>query len=233
MWVSASKMYVVLIYARICILFVQFNFLPDGLPSFVLKITPSENKQFVCNKNIAKLIVSLFEWMANRAQTIQCSTFQGLFYVRIWTRTEKGDNVINIYVIRITLHTEASKQFCVKLILRSKKVLGWIFASEIDCSDWRLYKFSVSPDNAKSYYDVTWDINCLEHNIKYTSSSTILHYFHLDFIDCYYTVTYEGSVGVSGAVRQLLAAGGTTELLLIGVTDWYATAHIENIKHLD
>jgi len=40
-------------------------------------------------------------------------------------------------------------------------------------------------------------------------------------------------VGVSGAVRRLLAAGGTTELLLIGVTNCYATAYNENIKHLE
>jgi hypothetical protein len=83
MWVSASNMYVVLVYARICKLFLQFNFLPDRLPSFVLKITPSDKKLFVCNKNIAKLTVSLFEWMANSPTTIQCITFHRLFYARI------------------------------------------------------------------------------------------------------------------------------------------------------
>jgi hypothetical protein len=58
-------------------------------------------------------------------------------------------------------------------------------------------------------------------HIKHTSSSTILQYFHLHFIDCCYTATYEGDVGVSGAVRRrrLLAAGGSTELVLIGVTN--------------
>jgi len=45
MWVSVSEVYVVLVYAGICTLFVQSNFLPDLLSPFVLKITPSENKK--------------------------------------------------------------------------------------------------------------------------------------------------------------------------------------------
>lgn len=82
LWVSAPNVYVVLDYAIICTLFVHCNFLPDLLPSFVLK-NYSVREQSDCNKHIAKLIVSVFERSDKRAKTFQRITFHRLFYTRI------------------------------------------------------------------------------------------------------------------------------------------------------